>query len=164
MLIGAWQIALPFVQPVTDVTNLALPIGLLALAAVWMFGRVRGSAAQVSSGRVAGTIAALGMAGTLLLGGAFSDSAHAAELSDPSDAPAPIETVTPSRPVTPVTVKDAGLVERELIVHGFRAPSMGVELRDGWLGFHLGLYPTPIDNNAEGKTLTNWFFKTGVTL
>ena len=28
---------------------------------------------------------------------------------------------------------------REVIVHGFRAPSMGVELKQGFVGLHLGL-------------------------
>jgi len=52
--------------------------------------------------------------------------------------------------------------ERELTVHGFRSPSTGVELRDGWLGFHLGLFPLIADEGADG-TRTTWFVKTGVT-
>jgi len=55
------------------------------------------------------------------------------------------------------------MATREVIVHGFRAPSMGVELRERWLGFHVGLYPTIIDTNAEGEARTTWFLKTGVT-
>lgn len=56
----------------------------------------------------------------------------------------------------------AAPAERELTVHGFRSPSMGVELRDGWLGFHLGLFPLIADEGDDG-TRTTWFVKTGVT-
>ena len=51
--------------------------------------------------------------------------------------------------------------EPELILHGFRAPSTGVELRDGWIGFHVGFYPTTIDRGSEGPR-TTWFVKTGL--
>jgi hypothetical protein len=54
------------------------------------------------------------------------------------------------------------LPRREIIVNGFRAPSTGIELRDGWLGFHLGLYPTTIDTNADGAPRTTFFLKVGV--
>jgi hypothetical protein len=52
---------------------------------------------------------------------------------------------------------------REVILHGFRAPSMGVELREDWIGFHVGVYPTILDKGADGKGRTTWFAKTGVT-
>jgi hypothetical protein len=49
---------------------------------------------------------------------------------------------------------------RELIVHGFRAPVTGLELRDGPLGFHLGVYPTILGD--EG--VTTFFSKVGLSL
>jgi hypothetical protein len=54
------------------------------------------------------------------------------------------------------------LPRRELIVNGFRAPSTGIELRDGWLSYHLGFYPTTIDTNADGAPRTTWFLKVGL--
>lgn len=56
-----------------------------------------------------------------------------------------------------------GLAERELTVHGFRSPSMGVELRDHWLGFHVGLFPLIADDGLDGSR-TTWFLKTGLTV
>jgi hypothetical protein len=53
--------------------------------------------------------------------------------------------------------------DREVILHGFRAPSMGVELKQGFLGFHVGLYPQIADKNDRNETRTTWFIKTGVT-
>lgn len=53
--------------------------------------------------------------------------------------------------------------DREIIIHGFRAPSMGVELKQGWLGLHVGAYPTTIDDGAVGEPRTTWFAKTGLT-
>lgn len=53
--------------------------------------------------------------------------------------------------------------DREIMVHGFRAPSTGVELRQGVLGFHIGLYPTTIDEGSDGEPRTTWFIKTGLT-
>lgn len=54
------------------------------------------------------------------------------------------------------------LPRRELIVNGFRAPSTGIELRDGWLSYHLGFYPTTIDTNVDGAPRTTWFLKVGL--
>lgn len=51
----------------------------------------------------------------------------------------------------------------EFIIHGFRAPSIGVEQKSGWIGLHVGLYPAIVDKNAEGQTRTTWFIKTGLT-
>jgi hypothetical protein len=56
----------------------------------------------------------------------------------------------------------ADTADRELTVHGFRSPSTGVELRDGWLGFHLGAFPLIADDGADGSRAT-WFVKTGLT-
>jgi len=52
--------------------------------------------------------------------------------------------------------------DRELMIHVFRAPSMGVEIREGFLGLQLGLYPTAIDENDEGESRTTWFVKFGL--
>lgn len=54
-------------------------------------------------------------------------------------------------------------VDRELMIHGFRSPSTGIELRESFLGFHVGLYPTTIDENAAGESRTTWFLKFGLT-
>lgn len=58
---------------------------------------------------------------------------------------------------------DDALADRELTVHGFRSPSIGVELRDRWLGFHVGLFPLIADDGTDGSR-TTWFLKTGVTI
>lgn len=58
---------------------------------------------------------------------------------------------------------DDALAERELTVHGFRSPSMGVELRDHALGFHVGLFPLIADDGLDGSR-TTWFLKTGLTV
>jgi hypothetical protein len=60
------------------------------------------------------------------------------------------------------TSSAAETVDRELTVHGFRSPSMGVELRKGWLGFHLGAFPLIVDDGTDGAR-TTWFLKTGLT-
>ena len=54
--------------------------------------------------------------------------------------------------------------DREIIVHGFRAPSTGVELREGVIGFHVGFYPTTLDKAPDGDDRTTWFLKTGLTV
>ena len=53
--------------------------------------------------------------------------------------------------------------DREILVQGFRSPSMGVEVKDGFLGFSVGVYPTTIDEDSRGKPRTTWFLKTGLT-
>lgn len=53
--------------------------------------------------------------------------------------------------------------EREILVQGFRSPSMGVEVKDGFLGFSVGVYPTTIDEDSRGRPRTTWFLKTGLT-
>lgn len=53
--------------------------------------------------------------------------------------------------------------DRELMLHVFRAPSMGVELRESFLGLHLGLHPAIIDEDAAGASRTTWFAKFGLT-
>jgi hypothetical protein len=63
---------------------------------------------------------------------------------------------------TAATTASAAPADRELTVHGFRSPSTGVELREGWLGFHLGGFPLIADKGADGSR-TTWFVKTGVT-
>lgn len=53
--------------------------------------------------------------------------------------------------------------DREIILHAFRAPSTGVEFREGFLGLHVGLYPAIVDKNDRGAARTTWFLKTGLT-
>ena len=53
--------------------------------------------------------------------------------------------------------------QKEILLHGFRSPSTGVEYRQGHWGIHGGLY-TSILRPAEGqKATTAWFAKTGAT-
>jgi hypothetical protein len=48
---------------------------------------------------------------------------------------------------------------RELMVHAFRAPSIGLEYRAGHFGVHAGAYTSAL--NTAGQA--TWFFKAGVT-
>jgi hypothetical protein len=52
---------------------------------------------------------------------------------------------------------------RQVTVHGFRSPSIGVEVREGFLGFHVGLFPLIVDGTPEGGSRTTWFVKMGAT-
>jgi len=54
---------------------------------------------------------------------------------------------------------------KELLIHGFRNPSIGLELRYGWLGVHAGAYTTIVGHakDAEATSSASWFFKTGLT-
>lgn len=60
------------------------------------------------------------------------------------------------------TTAFADTADRELTVHGFRSPSMGIELREGFLGFHLGAFALLADKGDDGPR-TTWFLKTGLT-
>lgn len=126
MIVGAWRFAVPAFEAVTEVTNLALPVGLIALGLTWVAWR-RPTA-------LAAALATATLATSVVL--VAAPSSHAAD-------PEPVKS--------------------EVILHGFRAPSMGVELREDWIGFHVGLYPTILDEGADGKGRTTWFAKTGVT-
>jgi hypothetical protein len=54
---------------------------------------------------------------------------------------------------------------KELMINGFRAPSIGLEYRTGAISVHAGAYPTIInDEGLRGVNGTTWFAKTGVTL
>ncbi len=64
--------------------------------------------------------------------------------------------------ITAPAVAEVETAERELTLHGFRSPSTGVELRDGWLGFHVGAFPLIADEGRDGSR-TTWFLKTGLT-
>jgi hypothetical protein len=124
MIVGAWRFAVPALEAVTEATNLALPVGLVALGLTWT---------AMHRPRVAALATAVATALALVTGAPSSRAA------DPEPA------------------------TREVILHGFRAPSMGVELREDWIGFHVGVYPTILDKGADGKGRTTWFAKTGVT-
>lgn len=123
MVLGVWRFAVPAISAVTEVTNLALPLGLVALGITWLAVR-RSHVAAVTSATVA---------------------LAAAVAAPPSQA------------------ADPEPVRREVILHGFRAPSMGVEVREDWIGFHVGVYPTIVDEGTSGEGRTTWFAKTGVT-
>ncbi|QSQ19778.1 hypothetical protein JY651_31400 [Pyxidicoccus parkwayensis] len=51
----------------------------------------------------------------------------------------------------------------ELLIHGWRSPSIGVEYRRGFLGIHAGAYPTVISRDTSGGSETTWFAKAGLT-
>ncbi len=54
---------------------------------------------------------------------------------------------------------------KELLLNGFRAPSIGLEYRTGLISFHAGAYPTIInDEGLRGVDGTTWFAKAGVSL
>lgn len=125
MILGVARFVSPALEVVTELTNVALPMGLIALGLSW---------ATRGPSRLTG----LTRAGAATIALVFG-----------------VATGSPSRA--------AGPAEREVILHGFRAPSMGLELREGWLGFHVGLYPTIIDESPSGTARTTWFAKTGVT-
>lgn len=122
MIVGAWRFAVPALEAVTEVTNLALPVGLVALGLTWVV---------VLRPRVAAVAVATALV--------WVTGAPSSRAADPEPA------------------------TREVILHGFRAPSMGVELREDWIGFHVGVYLTILDKGADGKGRTTWFAKTGVT-
>jgi hypothetical protein len=48
---------------------------------------------------------------------------------------------------------------REVMVHGFRAPVTGIELRHEHLGFFVGVYPIILAD----EDVTTWFSKVGVS-
>ncbi len=52
---------------------------------------------------------------------------------------------------------------RSVVLHAFRSPSMGVEVRQGVLGLHVGLFPLIVDRGPDGEPRTTWFVKAGVT-
>jgi hypothetical protein len=52
---------------------------------------------------------------------------------------------------------------RQVSVHAFRSPSIGVEVRDGFLALHVGAFPLIVDADAEAEPRTTWFLKTGLT-
>jgi hypothetical protein len=53
---------------------------------------------------------------------------------------------------------------KELMINGFRAPSIGLEYRTGAISLHAGAYPTIInDEGLRGVAGTTWFGKAGIT-
>jgi hypothetical protein len=48
---------------------------------------------------------------------------------------------------------------REVMVHGFRAPSIGLEYRHGFVGLHAGAYTSVLDTPGDA----HWFVKAGAT-
>lgn len=53
--------------------------------------------------------------------------------------------------------------QRQVSVHAFRSPSIGIEVREGFLALHVGAFPLIVDGTPEGGTRTTWFLKTGLT-
>jgi len=50
---------------------------------------------------------------------------------------------------------------QELNVNLFRSPSIGLEYVRAGISLHMGLYPTIISKDENGKNETTWFFKVG---
>jgi hypothetical protein len=53
--------------------------------------------------------------------------------------------------------------QKEILLHGFRSPSIGVEYRQGHWGIHGGAYTSILRPAKGAETATAWFAKTGVT-
>jgi hypothetical protein len=53
---------------------------------------------------------------------------------------------------------------QELMLNGFRAPSMGLEYRLGMVSIHAGAYPTIVNEGQTASDGTTWFAKAGATL
>lgn len=80
-----------------------------------------------------------------------------ARAQQPVPAPAPA--------VAPAGAAQSAIEGQELTLNGFRAPSIGLEYRDGIISIHVGAYPTVInDSGARGLDGTTWFGKAGLCL
>jgi hypothetical protein len=55
-----------------------------------------------------------------------------------------------------------GAQDQKVVLHGFRNPATGVEIRQAAVGFVVGFYPTTVDSGPEGENRTTWFTKTGI--
>jgi hypothetical protein len=77
-------------------------------------------------------------------GGLIADSAHRASNAGSVAA-------KPSRP------------ERQIILNGFRMPSIGLEFRNRTVSWHAGMYCTVVSKDADGENETTWFAKAGAT-
>ena len=53
---------------------------------------------------------------------------------------------------------------QELMLNGFRSPSIGLEYRVAFLSLHAGAYPTIIDEGETMKDGTTWFAKAGASV
>lgn len=154
LLVAAWRFAWPALEAVTAVTNVLLPVGLSALGVTWFVARL-----PVIAERTADDVEPVALSATSsFLRGAVAVIAVAIAVVSASPSRA-----EPAPETAPAATPRVGMPKRELMLHGFRAPSMGVELREDWIGFHVGFYPTILDTGADGKGRTTWFAKTGVT-
>jgi hypothetical protein len=57
-----------------------------------------------------------------------------------------------------------GAERRQIVVHGFRNPATGLEVREGSVGLVVGFSPNIIDKAPNGESRTTWFTKTGLFL
>lgn len=73
-----------------------------------------------------------------------------AEASDAGDT-AGTAAARPSRP------------ERQIILNGFRMPSIGLEFRNRSVSWHAGMYCTVVSKDGGGENETTWFAKAGAT-
>lgn len=72
-------------------------------------------------------------------------------------------TQTPSPEAQPQPPSPEPEPLRQVTVHGFRSPSIGVEIRSGFFAFHVGAFPLIVDATETGEARTTWFLKTGAT-
>lgn len=59
-------------------------------------------------------------------------------------------------------VAGLGAEGSQVVLHGFRNPATGVEVRQGAVGFVVGFFPDIVDTAPGGENRTTWFTKTGV--
>jgi len=55
-----------------------------------------------------------------------------------------------------------GAEGRQVVVHGFRNPATGLEVREASVGFVVGFSPNIVDRAPNGENRTTWFTKTGL--
>lgn len=79
--------------------------------------------------------------------GLIADSVHGSS----SDRSASSAAAKPDRP------------ERQLILNGFRMPSIGLEFRNRSVSWHGGMYCTVVSKDGNGENETTWFAKAGAT-
>lgn len=57
-----------------------------------------------------------------------------------------------------------GAEGRQVVLHGFRNPVTGLEVREAAVGFVVGFAPNIVDTGRDGENRTTWFTKTGIFL
>lgn len=71
--------------------------------------------------------------------------------------------VSQTSPPAPQAEAPVAPPRTQVSVNAFRSPSIGVEVRQGFLSLHVGAFPLIIDATPEGGARTTWFLKAGLT-